>query len=557
MKNTMILFLIFVCSITLFAQVETVPYDDDVYIFLKEMKVKGVIESIHDDDPLLSRRDVKNLLEEIETKKENLNSVEKERLAWYQIDFGSKYRDPETTIQLFGGETSFLEAFPSLYEGKDNYLYSYHDSIATFFVEGVGMLVLGHQTSPYVNNGESYNFGFRFHGSFFDNLGYQLEVVKGMTTGNIPIAEYLYPNLHYYYKHRIQQENIRDHDYTRGYIRYETEPLDDFSLALQVGKEKTTFGFSYANSLIMSANHPDLDFIKFNLNYKSLRFTSFHASTVGVLHPMHRDSNYTKYIALNKLTLSFEDYFDIGIGEAIVYADRFEIGYLSPLSFYKFNEMALQDRDNGVLWFDFQTDFWNNFELQAAFFLDENILSNLSDLSYYANKTAYQFGAFWYEPFGFENLSLVGEYTKIRPYVYTHKNEKLRYSSFEHILGHPIGPNSDEIYLKAAYNANAWLRFTGEFRYIRSGENTYDNDGNLIRNVGGDFTENYHFERDNDHVEFLDGQKVKNTWFRVGARFEPFRDLSFELMYDYFYTTEENVSDREQNMIVFRTRVEY
>ena len=108
--------------------------------------------------------------------------------------------------------------------------------------------------------------------------------------------------------------------------------------------------------------------------------------------------------------------------------------------------MDLQDRDNGTVYLDLQTNFIKNLELQGTFFLDENILSHLQDLSLYSNKTAYQVGAFWYSPFNVNDLSLVLEYTKIRPYVYSHTNPKDSYTSFGQNLGHRIGPNSDELY---------------------------------------------------------------------------------------------------------------
>lgn len=90
--------------------------------------------------------------------------------------------------------------------------------------------------------------------------------------------------------------------------------------------------------------------------------------------------------------------------------------------------MSLQDRDNGTLFFDLQTHFVKNLELQGTFFLDEDILGNLSDFSKQTNKTAYQLGFYWYEPAGIQNLALIFEYTKIRPYVYTHFDPKNIYT---------------------------------------------------------------------------------------------------------------------------------
>ncbi len=138
----------------------------------------------------------------------------------------------------------------------------------------------------------------------------------------------------------------------------------------------------------------------------------------------------------------------VGIGESIVYSGRgLELAYLTPVGFYKFIEHSIQDRDNANLYFDFQSGFIKNLEFQATFLLDENILSNLQDLDKYTNKTAYQLGVFWYQPFSINDLSLILEYTKIRPFVYTHFDSMNVYTAFGKNLGHRIGPNADELYL--------------------------------------------------------------------------------------------------------------
>jgi len=61
-KKSFVLFLIFLFSISIKAQQENVPLDHDVYTFLKEMKVKGILDQIHDDSPNMSRFEVKNIL---------------------------------------------------------------------------------------------------------------------------------------------------------------------------------------------------------------------------------------------------------------------------------------------------------------------------------------------------------------------------------------------------------------------------------------------------------------------------------------------------------------
>jgi hypothetical protein len=180
-------------------------------------------------------------------------------------------------------------------------------------------------------------------------------------------------------------------------------------------------------------------------------------------------------------------------------------------------------------------------ELQATFLLDENILSNLQDLDSYKNKTAYQLGAFWYEAFTLNNLSLIFEYTKIRPYVYSHFNIQNTYTAWGTNLGHPIGPNSDEVFSRLAYNLNDWIRLSLDYRYIRRGENIYDEEGTLIKNVGGDVNISHGTNPENPDAIFLDGIRFNNNIFQFGLRIEPIRDFVFDVIYEYDKV--ENISE--------------
>jgi hypothetical protein len=245
---------------------------------------------------------------------------------------------------------------------------------------------------------------------------------------------------------------------------------------------------------------------------------------------------YTKFWAFNRLKLSLQNLFEIGIGESVVYSERgIDISYLTPVGFYKFIERSIQDRDNANLYFDIQTNFIDNLELQATFLLDENILSNLQDLDSYKNKTAYQLGLFWYEAFTMNDLSFIVEYTKIRPYVYSHYNPKNAYTGWGVNLGHPIGPNADELFSRLSYDVNEWIRLSLDYRYIRRGENVYDSSGTLIKNVGGDIEINHGPQPQSESALFLDGIRINNNIFEVGLRIEPIRDFIFSFIYNYNY----------------------
>ena len=69
-----LLLVFFGFTVTIFSQVENVPLKHPVYIFLKQMKVKNIIPYISEDVPNLSRFQVKEYLEIVESKYDKLSS---------------------------------------------------------------------------------------------------------------------------------------------------------------------------------------------------------------------------------------------------------------------------------------------------------------------------------------------------------------------------------------------------------------------------------------------------------------------------------------------------
>ncbi len=495
------------------------------------MSVKNILGFIRDDNPSMSRAEVRNNLEMIAMRSNEISATEKKLLKKFQNEFYDDLADSANAFQFFGNGAGFSTNRSDLLSDKVKYLYTYRSEGANYYLNILGRAVFGQSLKPFVNNSWLYDIGFRFRGTLFDKLGYSLTVQKGGVSGFDEFAPTLDPRLRYNFKYVENYENISNYDFTEGYLRYYVEPLKDMSLSFQVGREKIKFGYGYGSKLVLSGNHPLLDFVKFNFDYGVFSFTSIHASTVGDFS-IERDLNYTKFIAINRFKLHFNDLIEFGLGENIIYSGRgIDLAYFNPFAFYKFEEMSLQDRDNGALWLDFQTHPIKNLELQGTYFLDDNPLGNLQDFSNYINKTGYQLGAFWYSPFSINDLSIVLEYTRIRPYVYSHTNPKNSYSAWNQILGHQIGPNSDEIFVRIAYNVNEWIRLNFEYQYIRHGENIYDSQRVLSFNAGGDAFVPHRTGIDPVQIEFLDGERINTNIFTLGFRIEPVRQFVLDLVY--------------------------
>ncbi len=556
--SILIIFVLFLLIQTTFSQVENVQITHGVYTFLKEMKVKGILDFIREDDPVLSRFEIKKLLDNVESNRSSLSETENKILNKYLIEFSDNIKDTVAT-QLFNPENGFFTDLDQMITNKVKYLYAYQEPENNIYVEWLGHFYHGQDFSQNkAVNSDLYDIGFRIRGTVFDHLGYNLTVIKGGSSGNRDFAKIIEPRLASNYKWIDNVENIDNYDFTYGYLKYLTQPYKDMKISVQLGREDITLGYGYGSKLLLSGDNPTMDFLKFNFDYGMISFSSLHATTTGYFSN-DRSEDYSKFFAFNHLKLKFNKLLDVGIGEAMIYSGRgIEIAYLTPVGFYKFIEMETQDRDNGNLYLDLQTKFIKNIELQATFFLDENILSNLADLEKYTNKTAYQLGAFWYQPMGINDLSLIVEYTKIRPYVYTHFNIKNNYTGFGTNLGHRIGPNSDELMFRGNYNLNEWIRFTAEYRYQREGNNVYADDGTLIKNVGGDVALTHGFVPENTHAYFLDGERVNTQYFILGTRIEPIRDYIFDVSFNYTKTnnTAKNVA-QDFSYALLRFTLEY
>ena len=529
-KKLLFILIIFTSHFSI-AQVENVPQNNRVYSFLKEMKVKNIIPYISEDVPNLSRFEVRALLDTVRKSFHNLSTTERELLHWFEIEYSDSLLD-ETTTRLFTPGKSFGSTLSEVGSDKVKYLFTYQEENANFYAEGLGHFYHGQQLKHEVTNANLYDAGFRLRGTVFKHLGYLFSYIKGGVSGNKDLAEIIEPRLLTNFKWLEAGENLGNYGFSSAYLKYHTELVEGMNLSIQLGREPITIGYGYGSKLVLSGDNPALDFLQFNFDYGIVHYTSIHASTVGIFAP-EREDRYTKFWAFNTLRFTLPGLFDIGIGEAIVYSGRgIEIAYLSPLAFYKFIEMSLQDRDNGILFLDIQTGFISNLELQGTFFLDENILFNLGDFDDFTNKTAFQLGAFWYEAFTINNLSWILEYTKIRPYVYSHTDIKNTYTAWGTNLGHRIGPNSDEIFTRLAYNVNSWIGASIEYRHQRSGENVIDDEGNLVKNVGGDIFVS-HESREGDTAIFLDGIRINTDIFQAGIRIEPIRDFIFDIIYNY------------------------
>ncbi|WP_062328912.1 hypothetical protein [Treponema endosymbiont of Eucomonympha sp.] len=183
--------------------------------------------------------------------------------------------------------------------------------------------------------------------------------------------------------------------------------------------------------------------------------------------------------SVSMLEFNYKNFLYIDAGSTAIWAKRFELGYLFPLTDNFLYQNNIGDFDNVALFFDVKGQYPGVANLWFSFFLDEiNIADKLAIFELDRAMYAYQAGSLINIPrlpFASARLS----YTKIEPYCYTHTKEFLpwyydyameqAYINNGTNLGHYLPPNSDEVLLRFEAAPGAYTGVHVQYQMIRHG----------------------------------------------------------------------------------------
>ena len=556
--RAIILVLFCFLSLNAFAQIEMTAPSHPVYDFLRKMQLRGLITQYNPANIPISRGKIASYLKKIIENEKSLNNLDKKFLEDYKIEFYYEiYGTLEKSNSLFGDNPD-----KSLFkDSKQNYLYAYADSNASFFIDGSLRLSQrgssGDSIGPNsIALGEG---GFRLRGTLYNSVGFYLRASNGQKlSGSAKDVRFAYqtdPVLRANTKFVNEQKNF---DTFEGYLRYQT--TKDW-LALTVGREAIYQGFGYIDRMFLSNNTVPYDVIKLDLAYKSLSYSYFYGFLKG--DSLGNDINW-KNIATHRLDIRFSDKFKAGFFESIISTNNpFSLNLINPVSFLISADLNTGPNstavNNSLLGLDFEINPFKNFGFQSTLLIDDLNLGTLTqnDSSSNDNKFGYQVGAKYYEAFGLPNLDLSLEYTRLDPFVYSHRDNKNGYTNWDMSLGHNLQPNSDEVAVKANINVTNRIDLQLLFQYQRSGEGfIYDNQGNVTGNYGGDINRG-DFDKELTN-KFLQGNRVNRTIFTAFATFQPVRQLFFDFKYQYKSTDAAYVSKIFKDSYYWATlRIDY
>jgi hypothetical protein len=590
--KTPFIFIVFVIIAVLpriaFSQSENVPVSHPVYDFLKRMEVKGWIERYHDAVLPLSRREVAGFLSAIRTahhkEKETdtitigeyyyseygrrlppLGATEQEYLERYYSEFAFDAGDSSASFTpLFDDEGTRSGVYINhLSEPNPRYLYALADSNLTFFVNGLLNFAEHRITGDALGSthAEYVQFGGRIRGTIYDHLGYFLEGKNASFWGS---RQLLQRDRVIGQAYTLGVTNVKNFDFVEGYVRYNTGML-----SLQLGRERVLWGTGFDQKMVLSDNIRVPDFVRGDVQYKSLKYTFMHAWIMGkrssLLYTLPSDTSATfvepvvadKYFAAHRLEFSFPGVLDVGAQEMVIYSNRSpDLAYFNPLTLIESAQRSREERDN-VFWaFDIQTRPFTDVELSATFLLDD---LNFPDLTTdkWSNRWGAQASLFYASPFALANTSLIIEYTRIAPYVFAHNRSRENdYGSLGALLGPRIGPNADAWFFRLDVLPHRNFTLSLRVGMERSGENEVDPTGKLLRNVGGDFLQP-HRDADADHAPFLDGILMKTTRAQLMCTYEVVRQCWADLMIEHEIIRNTTTNGEQKNtLLLARLRLE-
>jgi hypothetical protein len=518
----------FLFSIQVYSQVETVPAEHPVYSFLKQMQVKGILKDYDDVVLPLSRKLVITDLLKIDSSKKNLTQTEIQFLFRMKEKFGLNNSGDN-------GSTGLFDDFPSelknnLTRDSEKHLYSYKDSVISFFVDPIleGKYIY---SSSYKNNSALLNFGGTIRGSYDNWLGYNLSGTNGAVFGNRETARL---------DQRVKQSFTFNHtginyfDETSGYIR-----LQKGIVSFELGRDRILWGNGYIDRTILSDNPPLFDFIRFDIAYKKFRYDFLHGwlvqpavyTFIDSLAGFER-SKQPKYIAVSRLGYQANENLSFGVTQMIIYSGRpFEAAYLNPFLFWESAQRSMNDLDNSFLTFDGRYHIVNGLEASSSIIFDDINFSYLfkEEWAKYNNGEEWQAGIMLTEPIMPEDMTLKVEYLQIRPYTFSHPGggESLTYTNNGYMLGTDLQPNSARLSAEFEYRLSSRLDLNLLCSHSLHGDNIYDASGSLVRNVGGNVFENFASAYDSQFAYLLDGNREVNDKLSI--------DLSYEIIYGYYF----------------------
>jgi hypothetical protein len=443
-----------------FAQMVNVPVTHEVYPFLKKMETRQLLMNYRDAMKPLSRLYIAQQLMELDSVAAQMNAVDRSEFEFLRAEF--QYE----TAKLSGDSTPTEMRWHVLSTDLTKGVFNFDVNARYAYSK------LGDGSDRYLHK------GLKMQGYAFDDVGYYFNWIDETESGNA-----LNP----------QKVNTPD----PGIIIEQRSPTSlaysdiDVQLSWHIGKiefslEKTRniWGYGQRGQVILSDKAPSypqfklrvplskrIDFVYFHAELNSNivdSALSYHTYSSGLVN-YYRPVDHAKYMAAHQLEFTVIDGLNLSIGESIVYSDRGPLLlYLIPVMFFKAGEHYNTDSDNSQIFSSADINLIPNVNFYLSLFIDELNTDNFFDPNRSRKQVAFTSGIHTYDLL-FDNAEFIAEYTRLNPWVYSHKYTAANYTNNGYVLGDWIGQNGDDLYFEVSYRPMRQLRVGGFSEVYRKG----------------------------------------------------------------------------------------
>lgn len=546
MRIVLFLSLIFIYCSLLNAQTEYIASDNQVYNFLERMEALQIISDYNSFDIPKTRKEIAGYLKTIIKSEKKLDEQDRKLLDDLKVEFEyDLYGTLKNSTRIIDGNNY------DLFSQKQKYLYFYDDpsKINLFInVTGEGNLLFKNDLKA----SKKYSaflgiLGGEIRGTVLNKFGLFIKGTDGNVFGDREAA-YLKSDLRYNYKFNENPDETF-FDETRGYI------TADFNLIrFKFGRDRMNIGYGI-NKVILGNGVPLFDYLSLDIKYKFFSYSFFHAQLLGREH--YAQDSITggvhvvdsKYMAYHRIGFDISRHLGIGAGEIVIYGERpIDLSYLNPFAFYKSVEHSNRDRDNAMLFFDVNNKSIKGLKFYAMLLIDDIDFGKLGT-GWWGNQTILDAGINSELLYNILPLTIQFQYTKIDPYVFTHRLIRNNYTSYSYSLSSISQPNSELFLTRINYRFSNRFMFTLGYEFKVHGANPLNADGSIKENVGGDILLG-HRKSDSEHTEFLDGYKEYSRLFSLKMIYEPINEYYISMDLNYLNETLQTINNESFDAIL-------
>ena len=432
----------------------------EVYPFLKRMEARGLLHDYRDAAKPLSRLVLARHLKALAGAVDRMTEVERDEYEFLKGEFHYELSTLEGDLEPSEIRWHVIsETYPGgILNLEPNLLFG--------------------QT----NIGKEYDRvrsqGIKMYGYMYDDIGYYFNFADSREVGsaiNFNKVNTPDPGI----APTFQSANALEYNTIEAQFTFHLGAFD-FSLE----KMQNIWGLERNGNLTFSNKAPSypqikmrvpitdwMDFIYLHadLNSKVIDSSRSYFANSSTILNYFREVDRLKYMAAHMIELSPIRGVDVSLGESVVYSDRGPLLlYLIPVMFFKAGEHYNIDKDN-IQWFgNIDLNLIHNVNVYGSLFIDDLSLDKITSAQEHPNYFGYTVGFQTYDVL-LRNVELSVEYTRINPWVYTHKYPALEFTNDGYVMGNWMGQNADNLTIDLSCRPTRSLQLGGTYQMYRKG----------------------------------------------------------------------------------------